>query len=274
MVRRIVAERHRYKEPDTVELSVSPIQRYKPAADGGYRTLLRGTGQALVTVGVVIVLYVVYQVWVTDAVNHLRQNQLAAELNAKWEGGTDPLFGGPGVVLPEIPIGTAIALIRIPALGSDYVRVIVEGTTQAALAAGPGHYVGSELPGVVGNFAVAGHRSGNGSPFDDLDKLRAGDAIVIETRDSYFVYRVIGDRGTGDPTVPDDEGMPGRQIVDASQIEVVSPVPGKPESTPHRKLLTLTTCEEYYFTLDRMIIHAELDGQPFPKSAGVPSVLR
>ena len=40
------------------------------------------------------------------------------------------------------------------------------------LVEGPGHYVDSAMPGEQGNFALAGHRVGKGSPFLDLDQLR------------------------------------------------------------------------------------------------------
>jgi sortase A len=251
---------------------VQPRSSRERWSDHG-RLVARGLGQTLLTVGVVVLLFAVYQVWFTGVMNSYRQSQLTNALTEQWDSGADPLAGDSGS-LPTPPIGSGVALIRIPALGSDYVKVIVEGTTQDALTDGPGHYVGSARPGEVGNFAVAGHRGGYGSPFDDLDKLVAGDAIVIETRSDYFVYRVLGDRATGDPTVRDQEGLPGREVVDASRIDVVLPVPSRPGELPTRRLLTLTTCQERYFTLDRMIIHAEMVGDPRPKANGLPEELR
>ncbi|MBJ8346149.1 class E sortase [Antrihabitans sp. YC2-6] len=238
------------------------------------RTVARGIGELFVTVSVVLLLFVVYELWVTDLINQYKQRELTNALTAQWERGDDPIAPHSGDQFPKVDIGAGIALIRMPRLGDDYVRVIVEGTTREALDDGPGHYVSSALPGEVGNFAVAGHRGGKGSPFDDVDRLKAGDAIIIETRDSYFVYRVLGDVDSGDPTVPGVDGLVGRQIVDASQTTVVNPVPGEPGVAPHRRLLTLTTCQERYLSLERMIIHAELDGQAWPKSDGLPPAMR
>jgi sortase A len=69
------------------------------------------------------------------------------------------------------------------------------------------------MTGEAGNVAVAGHRVGKGSPFLDLDRLRPGDPIVVETADAWYEYRVLGDPQTGDLSVAVD-GVPGRQIVD------------------------------------------------------------
>ena len=85
------------------------------------------------------------------------------------------------------------------AWASDYHFTIVEGTNDADLEKGPGHYVGTALPGQVGNFAVAGHRVGKGEPFLNLDQLQPGDAVVIETVTNWYVYTVLGDADDRQP---------------------------------------------------------------------------
>ena len=87
----------------------------------------------------------------------------------------------PAATSPTIPLGSGIANIYIPRFGRDYAFTVVQGTKDADLEKGPGHYVGTALPGQVGNFAVAGHRVGKGEPFLNLDHLRPGDAVIIET---------------------------------------------------------------------------------------------
>lgn len=246
------------------------------------RTAVRGVGQTLISLGVVILLFVAYELWITDLFNKHKQGQLASQLSQTWNQGEDPLDqatvdapGEPGAKVRKIPLGTGIALIRIPALGLDYVRVIVEGTGEASLAEGPGHYVNTALPGAVGNFSIAGHRVGKGSPFLDLDRLRAGDPIVIETKTSYIIYRVLGDRATGNPTVPDKAtGIPGQEIVNPSDIDVITPTPDKPGAAASGHYLTLTTCHPRFSARQRMIIHALQDGAAWPKSKGLPPVLR
>lgn len=158
----------------------------------------------------------------------------------------------------------------MPDFGTDYVYTVVEGTGVDQLNEGPGHYVGSPLPGAVGNVAIAGHRVGKGSPFLNLDKLRAGSAIVIRTKSFWYTYRVLGDTRTGDADKVSSLGMPGREIVDPSNVGVIAPVPDKPGATPTRKLLTLTTCHPKFSARQRMVIHALQDGAPYPVSKGTP----
>src|SRR5262249_16789337 len=178
-----------------------------------------------------------------------------------WGRGEDPLsssptVGEPGVKVRSLPIGEGIALIRIPALGLDYVRVIVEGTDEASLAEGPGHYTSTALPGQIGNLSVAGHPGGKRSALLDVDRLKAGDAIVIETRTSYYLYQVLGDRRTGNPAVPGRLGIPGREVVDPSDTDVITPVPDHPGMAPFGRFLTLTTCHPPFSARQRMVIHA------------------
>ncbi|MFX8907022.1 sortase, partial [Acinetobacter baumannii] len=54
---------------------------------------------------------------------------------------------------------------------------------------GIGHYPDSAMPGEVGNFALAAHRTTFGKPFNRIADLRAGDAIVVETPDGWYTYR-------------------------------------------------------------------------------------
>ena len=96
-------------------------------------------------------------------------------------------------------------------------------------------------PAQIGNFSVAGHRSP--AIFWDLDQLRAGDAIVVETKTR--LVRLPGDRSTRSST--------------PTAVEVVAPVPGKPGVKPTEAMLTLTTCNPKCDNYQRLIVHAELD---------------
>jgi sortase A len=121
------------------------------------------------------------------------------------------------------------------------------------------------MPGEPGNVAVAGHRVGKGSPFLDLDQLRPGDPIVVETADAWYEYGVLGDPQSGDLSVTVD-GVPGRQIVDPSAIGVIAPVPGQPEAAPGGSYLTLTTCHPKFSAAQRLIVHAVLAGPPVSRA--------
>ena len=181
---------------------------------------------------------------------------------------TAPAEPAPWTPAPiDVGIGDPFAVLHVPRLGADYSRVIVEGASEVELEQGPGHYVDTAMPGQQGNFAVAGHRVGRGSPFLDLDQMRPGDAIVVETADSWFVYRVLGDAATGD-FAADPSGIPGQHIVRPTDVEVISPTPGAAVADPATgAYLTLTTCHPKYSAQQRLIIHARLDGAPISKAA-------
>ena len=178
------------------------------------RTVLRGTGQTLITVGVVLLLFCVYELKVTNLVTALwAQEQLADDLREQWDApiarfkpvadtGPDERCGGPSaadrgpdeVVVPPVELGSGIAVLRIPRLGdwNDRPPVVVEGVSTSDLKKGPGHIPGTALPGEVGNVVLSGHRTTYGAPFERFDELQPGDAVVVETRDTWFTYTVRG----------------------------------------------------------------------------------
>jgi sortase (surface protein transpeptidase) len=228
-----------------------------------WQIAVRGVGQLLVTAGLVVMLFVVHEVYVTDFLNDRTQGQLSEEIHEQWAAAptTDPAADQ---VAP--PVGAPVAVVHIPRLGEDYEKVVLEGTTESELSQGPGHYVGSALPGQQGNVALAGHRVGKGSPFLDADKLLPGDPIVVETASSWYVYRVLGTPGTTDYGT-DANGVPGQQIVTPDRVDVIAPVPGGNEaSAPAGAYLTLTTCHPKYSARQRLIVHAVLDGGAISKA--------
>jgi sortase A len=223
---------------------------------------LRGTGQTLITAGVIILLFVVYELWVTNIFAHEEQVKVHKQLEKEWAEGTDPLAPGkltlPGGKQGTIPTGIGIANLYIPRLGTDYHFTIVQGTDDASLERGPGHYVDTALPGQVGNFAVAGHRVGKGEPFLNLDHLRPGDAVVVETKSEWYIYRVKGNVQTGDLNNTGADGIPGRQIVSPSDVGVIAPAPDHPGAAPTEKMMTMTTCHPKFTASQRMIIFSAL----------------
>jgi sortase (surface protein transpeptidase) len=222
-----------------------------------WRVLVRGVGELLVTAGLIVLLFVVYEVYVTDLLNDRTQDQLTQQIHDQWDD---------AAAVPVAPeVGQPLAVLHIPRLGTDYARVVLEGTAEDQLSRGPGHYVGTALPGQPGNLALAGHRVGKGSPFLDADQLRPGDPIVVETADSWFVYRVLGDPDTGDYTT-DPSGIPGQQIVRPTDVAVIAPTPGAVGVAPSAAYLTLTTCHPKYSARQRLIVHAVLDGGAISKA--------
>jgi sortase A len=251
-----------------------PGGRRPPRWGDRVRTALRGIGQTLITLGLVALLFVGYELWVTDLLAARAQDQLTQEIQDEWADAptVEPADPGPGAPAPAAPapidvaVGEPFAVLHIPRLGPGYARVIVEGTAQTQLAQGPGHYLGTAMPGEQGNVGIAGHRVGRGSPFLDLDDLRPGDPIVVETAGQWFVYRVLGDPASGDLDA-DPSGIPGRQIVRPTDVDVISPTPGGPAAgAATGAYLTLTTCHPKYSARQRLVIHARLDGAPLSKA--------
>ncbi|MCO1596419.1 class E sortase [Micromonospora sp. RHAY321] len=227
----------------------------RPSLGSRVRTGIRVTGEVLITFGLVVLLFAGYEVWGKSAIVDAHQDDLSQQLAQAW-GPTDDPTVAPSAAAPSVkpspPVrGKPIAGLYIPKLDKNW--VVVEGVTQADIRYAPGHYPTSALPGQVGNFSVAGHR--NRATFWRLDELNDGDAIVVEGKTDWYVYRVSQSR-----------------IVKPTQVEVVAPVPGEPNKKPTRRMLTLTTCNPKFDNYQRLIIHAELD-RAQPKSAGRPAEL-
>ena len=233
------------------------------------RAFVRGVGQTMVTLGLVVLLFVVYELWVTNIYAHAKQVKVRDALTQQWKQHKDPLKGIDRAKLPAgrqvvLPAGAGFANLYIPRLGKDYAYTIVQGTTLDDLAKGPGHYDsqsipgGSAIPGQLGDFAVAGHRVTHGQPFLNADQLKPGDPIVVETDTYWFIYRVLGNVKTGNLSVKNGQGVSGREIVDPSDTNVVAPVPDHPGVRPTIAYMTMTTCNPKYSASQRMVIHSTL----------------
>ncbi|GLY15040.1 class E sortase [Kineosporia sp. NBRC 101677] len=161
-------------------------------------------------------------------------------LQEQWrESPQAPVVGeqpgsGPAPSAAATVPGKAFAIMTVPRFGSDWKMPVFEGTGAPALRAGVGHYAGTARPGEIGNFAVAGHRTTWARPFQDVDRLRAGDKVVVQTREARFTYRVTD-----------------HELVRPDQTAVLDAVPGQAR-------LTMTTCHPEYSDSQRWIVHAEL----------------
>jgi LPXTG-site transpeptidase (sortase) family protein len=201
-------------------------------------TVLYGLGQALVTVGLVLLLFATYELWGKTAFVNAHQSDLEQQLTQEWQNpAPKPTDKAKPAALP----GSAIARLTIPKLGKHW--VVVEGIGPADIKYAPGHYPRTALPGELGNFSVAGHRIP--AIFWDLDKLRPGDEIVVETQQDTFTYHVTG-----------------TEIVAPTAVSVVAPVPGHPGDAPTERMLTLTTCNPKWDNYQRLIVHAVMEPPP------------
>ena len=207
-------------------------------------------GDLLVTAGALLLLFVAWQLWWTDVTANRVQGDTVHALTRDFgTGRSTPASETPRAV----PFGKAFAILRIPRLGADYARPVLEGTSLDILQEGVGHYTGTAGPGAVGNFAVAGHRTTYGRPFHDIDRLRPGDKIVVETAQAYSVYVVRR-----------------HEIVDPTAVRVIAPVPDKPGAKPTGRWMTMTACHPKYSAAQRYVVFAELE-KSYPRAKGLPA---
>jgi sortase A len=250
--------------------------------------ILGAVGRTMITAGVLILLFVAYQLWGTGIRTAQAQNRLDDDLAAlldEADGGvvaststtssttttvdpavtaTTPTSRLPVTTAPPLPPellpreGEATGRVVIEAIGLDW--VFVEGVSVADLKLGPGHYPETPLPGQAGNAAMAGHRTTYGAPFNRVDELAPGDEIVVTTVQGTFTYEV---RRT--------------EVVSPSEVAVLGgdhwDFDGDPATVENT--LTLTSCHPKYSARQRMIVAAELVGEPAPATprANAPAVL-
>ena len=201
------------------------------------RSIVMILAKIMLTVGVVCALYVLWMQWWTGVQSE--HAQLEERANSSWaQPASDgknakiaqPQSGEPPVQPTSANVGELIARVYIPRFGDTWERNLVQGTDLTELNMhGLGHYVDSQWPGQVGNFAFAGHRNGYGQPLGDVDKLKAGDAVVIRTKDYWYVYNYTN-----------------YIIVTPDQGEVISANPENPSAPATKRMLTMTTCEPKY----------------------------
>jgi len=232
---------------------------------GGRRRLLagrlaRGLGELLITAGILVALFLAYQLWVTDLFAARTQDHLHHQLVEQWNrpppAPRPPAAGHARPAVPPVPLGDGVAILRVPRFGPDYAPVVVQGVSVADLRRGPGHIPGTAMPGQLGNFVVSGHRTTYGKPFNRLDELKVGDPLVVEVRDRYYTYRVTA-----------------TEVVLPNRVDVIDPVPKHPGVAPTRQLITLTTCHPKFSASHRLIVYGEL-ADTRPKFAGLPPALR
>lgn len=161
-------------------------------------------------VGAIILLFLAWQLWGTSISQHHAQSQLKSQFEALEAQHSGKPHGSKSASLISATTrvsapanGSVVAEIQIPAIGVD--QYVVEGTTESDLSKGPGHYVGTAVPGQAGNVAIAGHRTTNGAPFNGLGHLVPGDRIILTTvYGQKFTYVVSG---TPQAVSPSDVGV-------------------------------------------------------------------
>ncbi|GGP67629.1 hypothetical protein GCM10010278_51420 [Streptomyces melanogenes] len=232
------------------------------------RTLWTGA-EAVVTLGLVLLLLVAHQLWWTNREARHEARQTVRSLEREWVGQGSPVeprspepapVGAVSPATPSAPVEAptlarktpvvpdrAYAVLRLPSLGVT--APIAEGISKrGVLDKGyVGHYAGTAQPGQAGNFALAGHRNTHGEPFRYVNRLRPGDKLVVETRDAVFTYLV-------DRTLPQTS---------AQDSAVIAPVPRSDVRTKYGYeergyYITLTTCTPEFTSRYRLVVWGKL----------------
>lgn len=233
------------------------------------RLIVRTFSELCITVGALIVLFVVYVLFWTGVKAAGATEGQIDDLQRQWARGTvsapapssspsAPSAGSSPGPKPPAPKayrdGKPFAMLYIPRFGKGWEWPVLENTEVKTLQKGLGHYRGTARPGTTGNFAVAGHRRTYGDPFKDFPKLRPGDPVLLTDGTTWFTYRI--------------DKKPYRTV--PTDIGVIDPVPRKSGFDGPGRYLTLTTCDPEWGSSHRLIAWAHLDATQ-PVTDGRPA---
>ena len=214
--------------------------------------------ELFITAGALLLLFVVWQLVWTDVVADSEMRGAVSSLESSFANDSAPTAPSPPTTPNgggDVALGRATAILRIPRFGEKYAVPVYEGTDHATLTHGVGHYSSTQGAGEMGNFALAGHRTTYGKPFNRIAELRGGDVVVVENRKEYLVYRVVA-----------------TQVVAPDRVGVLLPVPDQPGVRPSVASLTMTSCHPEFSARERYVVHAQLDAR-YDRSAGLPAAV-
>ena len=225
-------------------------------------------GELLLTAGVLVLLFVAWQMWIGDRIIGAEADREGAALSAEWAAlpppsAPEPVVEGEKVfyepVIGERPVGTEVfATMRIPRFGDDYAVEVAGGTTRKHTLdhARLGLYDQAAMPGEVGNFAVAGHRTTWGARLRHIDALQLNDPIIVEMPEGWYLYR-----------------FRTLEYVRPTQVDVLLDVPRMPGVETGERYITLTACSPLHSLAERIIAYGVFDSFQ-PRAAGEPAWLR
>lgn len=201
------------------------------------RSLSRILATVFILSGAALVVYAIYSATIGEQTASDQQQRLAEVMPLDVSQASNS----------DLDAGDIFAKIYVPRFGQDYVRNIAEGTSVSKVlnTIGIGHYPSTQMPGEVGNFAIAGHRAGNGGPMRNIDKLVSGDLAYVETANKRYTYRFLQSK-----------------VVSPEDVGVIAPVPeGLKGAVATASYLTMTTCTPIYINTERYVAWFELVGE-------------
>ncbi|GAB3270747.1 class E sortase [Arthrobacter pigmenti] len=234
---------------------------------GVVRTAVQVLGELLVTAGIVLLLFVAWELWWTNVQADQRHEDVVESLAHTFKDtgpGDKPADKpadtagnqGPPPVTDEVGPQEPIGILYVPRFGDEYTRPIISGVGSVVLdQLGLGHYPDTAMPGAVGNFAIAGHRQTHGKVLDEIHTLVPGDKLYVQTEAGYYTYV-----------------FRNKQIVLPHRSDVLLPVPTQPGAEPQERLMTMTSCNPRFGDQERIIAYSSLESWR-PLEAGPPQAI-
>jgi LPXTG-site transpeptidase (sortase) family protein len=197
-------------------------------------------GEILITAGLILALFVVYSLWWTNVVADRQEKQASDKVRQEWAQ-------TPSIPARGLDTKDGIGFLHVPAMGKHYEVLVKKGTSTKVLNEGVAGYYTEPTPSALpwdskGNFTVAAHRDGHGAKFHKINKIRTGDPIVFESKDTWYIYRVY-------------------KILDQTSkynVAVTDQIPKESGKTRPGRYITLTTCTPVYTSRYRYVVWGEL----------------
>jgi sortase A len=219
-------------------------------------------GELLITAGVLVLMFLGWELWLQDIIVGNQQHQVAVKQSQEWDKAaksTAPV--GSNVIPVEKAPGNAqpFANLIVPRWNqpgqADYYRPIAQGvgTVDVLNKGNLGHYPTTQMPGDVGNFAIAAHRSAYGGNLHLIHELHVGDHIFVETQDGWYQY-----------------SFRNLEYVPPTGVGVIDPVPQNPGVQPTDRMITLTSCNPFYSTQERIVAYGDFD-KFYPRDDSKPA---
>ncbi len=225
------------------------------------QTVIQIAGELLITFGVILLLFVGWELWWTNIESNQKQEAAIETLMEDFDAPVVPQdtdedlkdYGEP-IVMDPVQDGESFAVVYIPRFGAEFTRPVTDGVGVSVLDnLGLGHYPQTAMPGEVGNFALAGHRQTHGMVLDAIHTLVPGDRIYVQTKDGYYTYVYRNN-----------------QIVLPNRLDVIAPVPTQLGVVPTERMMTLTSCNPRFGAEERIIAYSVMESWQ-PLSAGPPA---
>ena len=200
-------------------------------------------GEVLITAGVLVLMFLGWQLWLQDIIVGGQLHQEAVQQTKEWDKkAVAPPTGSTTIPVAKPPANAErFAYLLVPRWNepgqADYYRPIAQGIGVADVLNkyNLGHYPTTQMPGEVGNFAIASHRSAYGGNLHLIHELHVGDHIFVETQDGWYQYSF-------------------------RNLEYVQPTD---------RMITLTSCNPFYSTQERIIAYGMFD-KFFPRDPSKP----